>query len=404
MVDFQFVSGLNTIGGNIIDIRSDFGRVIFDYGEVSDPESGSLPDLSHTTENTAIFISHLHIDHIGSLKYVPKKVPIYMSQESYTLYNHLVEIGEELPIKASVYPVDYHKVKKIGDIKVTAKQSDHDIRGASAFFVETPDVKFIYSGDLRLTGNYPEFVEEWMEEANKFQADILLLEGTTFSFEEEREHVAEKELYAHWQELIRNTPSEIIFINPYIRNTERLLNLLKQTKAQGRCVVLEPKYAHLLKEIENYTDTYVLQDLDFEEAFEDRWVSLESIQNEPTKYVLQNSFENRSFMNRFNSGIYGHSNGEPLGDYDSRYEDLIKTIEANNFAFENLNSGGHATKEDLIKIAQIIDAKVTVPWHSFKPEALAEALSRSGIASMLPELDVVYSINRLNKVSSGENQ
>jgi ribonuclease J len=404
MVDFQFMSGLNTIGGNIIDICSERGRVIFDYGEILDPTTGSLPDLSSPTENTAIFISHLHIDHMGSLKFVPKEVPIYMSQASYDLYHQLVEVGEELPIEASIYSVDYQEVIEIGDIQVTAKQSDHDIRGASAFFVETPDVKFIYSGDVQLTGNDPESVEKWMEEANKFQPDILLLEGTTFSFEEEREHVPEKALYTYWQDLLKNNPLGIIFLNSYIRATERLLNLSKHAKASGRHMVLEPKYAHLLKEIENYNDTYVLQELDTEGTFKDRWISLAAIQKEPAQYVVQNSFEHRSLMDRFDSGIYGHSNGEPLGDYDERYEELLDTIETNHFVLENLNSGGHATQEDLIKIAQTVDAKVTIPWHSFKPEALAEALTRVGIVSMLPELDVVYSINRLNKVSLGEKQ
>ena len=270
MVDFQFMSGLNTIGGNIIDICSERGRVIFDYGEILDPTTGSLPDLSSPTENTAIFISHLHIDHIGSLKYVPKEVPIYMSQASYILYHQLVEVGEEFPIVASVYPIAYQETIEIGDIQVIAKQSDHDIRGASAFFVETPDVKFVYSGDVRLTGNDPESVEEWLEEANKFRPDLLLLEGTTFSFEEEREHVPEKALYIYWQELLKNNPLDVIFLNPYIRATERLLNLSKQAKAVGRDMVLEPQYAQLLKEIENYNDTYVLQELDAEGLFKDR--------------------------------------------------------------------------------------------------------------------------------------
>lgn len=168
MVDFQFMSGLNTIGGNILDIRSENGRLIFDYGEISDPKTGQLPDLSQPTENTAIFISHLHIDHVGSFKYIPKDIPIYMSQESYDLYKQLVKIGEELPIKANVYPMRYNDTIDIGDIVIMAKQSDHDIRGAFALFVETPDVKLIYSGDLRLTGNHPEYVKGWIQEAKGF--------------------------------------------------------------------------------------------------------------------------------------------------------------------------------------------------------------------------------------------
>src|SRR5690625_4223009 len=82
MVNFQFLSGLNTIGANIIDIQSNSGRIIFDYGEIFDSNLGRLPEWEDSIENTAIFISHLHIDHIGSLDQVPAEVPIYMSVDS----------------------------------------------------------------------------------------------------------------------------------------------------------------------------------------------------------------------------------------------------------------------------------------------------------------------------------
>lgn len=309
MVDFQFMSGLNTIGGNILDIRSENGRLIFDYGEISDPKTGQLPDLSQSTENTAIFISHLHIDHVGSFKYIPKDIPIYMSQESYDLYKQLVKIGEELSIEANVYPMRYNDTIDIGDIAITAKQSDHDIRGASALFVETPDVKLIYSGDLRLTGNHPEYVKGWIQEAKGFGADIFLLEGTTYSFDEERKEVSEKDLQFKWQQVLGENKEAIIFINTYIRDTVRLLHLAKAGALNHRAVVLEPKYAYLLDVLEEYTETLVLEELDTKKQFEKRWVNLETMQQNPSQYILQNSFEHRGFMEAFAGGVYGHSNG-----------------------------------------------------------------------------------------------
>lgn len=396
MVDFQFMSGLNTIGGNILDIRSENGRLIFDYGEISDPKTGQLPDLSQSTENTAIFISHLHIDHVGSFKYIPKDIPIYMSQESYDLYKQLVKIGEELSIEANVYPMRYNDTIDIGDIAITAKQSDHDIRGASALFVETPDVKLIYSGDLRLTGHHPEYVKSWIQEAKGFDADIFLLEGTAYSFDEERNEVSEKDLQFKWQQVLGENKDAIIFINTYIRDTVRLFHLAKAGALNHRTVVLEPKYAYLLDVLEEYTETLVLEELDTKKQFEKRWVNLETMQQNPGQYILQNSFEHRGFMEAFASGVYGHSNGEPLGDYDARYVDLVTSAEENQFEWMDLSAGGHATRKDLLKIAKEVDAKVTIPWHSFKPETLLEALAKEGLSTVLPERGIVYSLNKLN--------
>lgn len=397
MVDFQFMSGLNSIGGNIMDIRTDLGRIIFDYGEIPHPEAGKLPDLSQTPENTAIFISHLHIDHIGSFGFIPKDIPIYMSQESFDLYHLLVEIGEEKAIEATVHPVAYDEAVQIGDIKVTLKQSDHDIRGVSAFFVQTPDVKLINSGDVRLSGNHPEYVEKWLKDANAFEPDVFLLESTAFSFDEEREHVTEADLYEKWTNLLVDQKDAIIFINTYIRDTARLVHLAKIAQKNDRSIVLEPKYAYLLEKMENFTDSFVLEELDSAGEFEDRWISLETIQNNPGKYVLQNGYVNRELMEAFEHGFYAHSNGEPLGDYDPRYTDLMTLIEDSHFEFLKMGAGGHASKENLVKIAQAVDAKVTIPWHGFHPERLLKALAEAGLSTVLPSLDVMYSMNKTNK-------
>lgn len=394
MVDFQFMSGLNTIGGNILDIQTDLGRVIFDYGEITNSEMGELPDLSQAKENTAIFISHLHIDHVGSLRFVPKEIPIYMSEESYKLYGLLKEIGEEETILAKIYPVPYNAPIQTGDIQVTFKPSDHDIKGASALFVETPDVKLVYSGDFRLSGNNPEMVEKWADEAQTFKPDLFLIEGTTFSFEKDRVDVAEEELYVKWETLLKEQPQKMIFLNSYIRDTDRLVQFAKRAEKLNRKVVLEPKYAYLMEEMENYNETFVLKELDTKQQFQDRWITLDKLMENPEAYILQNSFDNRLFMQHFTGGIYGHSNGEPLGEYDPRYVSLIANVEENHFEWVDLNAGGHARKEDLIHIAQKVAAKLTIPWHSFYPEFLQQALAKVGLRTFLPSLGVVYSIHK----------
>lgn len=405
MVNFQFLSGLNTIGSNIIDIQAQSGRVIFDYGAIVDSESGGLADFEEETEDTAIFISHLHLDHTGSLQYVPKHIPIYMSRESYELYKAFVEVGESAPISAEIIPVDYGSTIRIGEINVTLKESDHDIKGVCAFFVQTPDIKLINSGDVRLTGNFPEKVKAWVEEAKDFQADLLLLEGTSFSFieeepvespdEEKVERIhSEPHLYEEWAKLLKENDTKVTFINTYIRNTDRLTRLSKQAFQQGKKMVLEPAYASILENIEGYTETLVLKELDKKKQFEDRWISMEEIVSNPEKYVLQNSIENISLIEPFSEGLYCHSNGEPLGDFDPRYEPFIQTIEKNNFEFKNFGTSGHANKEDLIWLAQEINAKTTIPWHSLYPEEFAKKLIEADLNTFLPQRDLIYGIQK----------
>ena len=398
MVNFQFLSGLNTIGANILDIQSDSGRVIFDYGEIMNPELGRLPEWGNPIEKTAIFISHLHIDHIGSFSQVPQEVPIYMSKDSYELYHLLLEIEEEKPIQAEVYPLDYGETKTIGDIKVTFKQSDHDIEGISSIFIETPDMKLIHSGDVRLTGNNPENVKQWVKEAEIFEPDIFLLEGTSYSFDDKAvENISEKHMYDKWHELVNQNSQEAILVNTYIRDTKRLKNLSQIVNESPRKMVLEPEFAYLLEEYLYYSNFYVLKELDSEERFKDQWVSVVDIKQNPGDYVLQNSFKNKSLIPLFKQGFYCHSNGEPLGDYDPAYQELEKILQDNELTFLDFNVSGHATKADLISIAKEVGATYTIPWHSLHPELLKDALEKAGLKTFLPEREINYSLEKLNQ-------
>lgn len=400
MISFQFLSGLNTIGANILDVQSETGRVIFDFGDTVGSDSGRLPDFENSIENTAIFISHLHIDHIGSLNQVPAEIPVFISKESYELYQLLVDIGEEVSVQASIYPLEYNVIQKVGDIELMFKKSDHDIKGASALFIQAPDVKLIHSGDVRLTGNYPENVEQWLEDAKAFEPDALLLEGTVFSFEDEPDHsdknISERHMYEKWHDLVNQNSQEAILVNTYIRDIDRLWHLSEIVKDSPRQMVIEPHFAYLLEQYLNYSDFFVLKKLDNEEYFKEQWIELSEVTHNPGNYVLQNSFSNKSLILLFKGGSYCHSNGEPLGDFDQRYQEFIKLIDDSQLNFLDYNVSGHASKEDLIKIAKSVDATYTIPWHSFKPESLKEVLEEEGLQTFLPQRDVQYSLEQLN--------
>src|SRR5699024_11925849 len=122
-------------------------------------------------------------------------------------------------------------------------------------------------------------------------------------------------MYDKWQNLLMNNQHEIIFINPYIRDVMRLVHLTMMTQSNNRKIVLEPKYAYLLEKYKEDSNFLVLKELDLQQQFKKNWITLKEIQSTPEKYVLQNSFENRTFMENFEGGVYCHSNGERLGDY-----------------------------------------------------------------------------------------
>lgn len=426
MSNFKIYSGIDSIGGNILQVSTDSARIITDFGlkkrdndlkhsrwseletTILQRELPAIPGVfpsdkiehmeeldSFDQENRpqAVLISHLHIDHMGGLKYLPKDLEVYMSTDSYKLYKELVAVGEETGIQATIKPVDYGQTVQIEDIQFTFHQSDHDVLGASAIFIQTPNLKMIHSGDLRLSGMNPDRVKAMVKAARDFEADILFIEGTSFSFDPDESEEDNKEGWASERDLLDHfaetlSQDKFLVINPYIRNIERLYHLNQRAVKAGRPIVWEPVFAKLIKAFYPDASLFELKDLAESEPGFDR-VSLEEVKSNPHQYVLHNTFDNLDLLQGI-SGLYLHMNGEPLGDYDSNYQRLIDFLNQHHFDFVSFGASGHAEREDLVEVAKKIDAGRTVAWHTFEPEIYDQALKNAGIETFAPSYNQSY--------------
>ncbi|EMR07326.1 Ribonuclease J 1 [Bhargavaea cecembensis DSE10] len=427
MTRYRFWGGLDTIGGNIVEILTGQARVICDFGLSFSGEAANHPDGMPLTEQliidgslpaipglydtegfrsdaagtvhekmpqTAIFISHLHLDHMGGLPHLPEGTNVYLSKEAYRLYSILVEAGEEQPARVSLSPVGDNETVTVGDIRVTFKASDHDTPGSSALFIETDDMKLIHSGDLRLTGNRPENVISWVKEAERWQPDVLMLEGTSYSSDRTDNQSAspatEKELIKSLETLLRDETEAIVFINPYIRNIERMKDVAEAAERSGRMMVFEEPYARVLKTFHPDLQLAVLKETVIGDAISEKTIPLHELSEHPGRFVLQNSYPNIRFVEEFDWGIYCHSNGEPLGTYDPRYADMLARLEKHHFRFTEMGTSGHAGQMDLIAIAEVIGAGVTVPWHTLRPQVFHQELQLADVPTFLPKAQVWY--------------
>lgn len=413
---------MDTIGGNILQVSTDQARILTDFGlkaarnivegttctqleksivqeELPAIEGifsqkdimhmESLEPIDQEQRAQAVLISHLHIDHMGALKYLPEQVSVYMSKDSHRLYQELITIGEESKISARIKGLDYGQWENIGNINFAFFESDHDIKGASAVFIETPDLKLIHSGDLRLTGMSPEKVKNMVQLANKFDPDLLFLEATSYSFDKDTQEVEDKEKdWSSEQELldgferILKSSDELFVINPYSRNVERMYHLNQRALKVGRQIIWEPAFSHLIQCF--YPDASVADLAELSgSTTSGKKVSLDEVRANPHKYVLHNSFKNRHLLSGL-QGTYLHMNGEPLGDFDSNYDLLMDYLEKIKMTYRRFGASGHASRDDLIEVAKGIGARYTVSWHSFQPGLFEKALRNNNLQTIKP--------------------
>ena len=415
-----FHNGILTIGGTIIEIAYEDSRIFFDFGSEYDPASPHQPkDLQDLLDmnlvpyldnmfdpsielkgyeskedkfkDTAVFLSHVHLDHSKIINYLNPSVPLYMLEGTKSLLNTLNINNDFLfPLHnqgesnvREINGVKENEVVQVGKIKVKVMPVDHDAYGASGLLIETPDLVISYTGDIRLHGYRKDATLNFCKESEN--CDVLLIEGVTVSFQELNEDARvpedenEPNLIEKINNIVRENPNRQMTFNYYISNIERILNIIK---TNPRTVVLDAYYSYVLKHATGYQSYYYqLDDKDYglDKNYEVEFEKL--LQDEGSYFWQLDTLAIEHFDRLKENGIYIHSNATPLGDFDPKYAPFVKRFEDNNIEFKLVGCSGHAYPFNLIEIIDLIKPKLLIPIHSHHPERL---YNKSGDV-LLPE-------------------
>lgn len=448
----RFWSGLKTIGGTIVSVEYENSRVIFDFGLYYNPAENfsaavktrynslvedyinlnkipaingiySRKDLRNLANivsaeederNTAVLISHLHLDHIGAMGLISASIPVFMTEDSLELYKAFEEVGEGVFGHREYSSLKYDEALTIADIKVTAVQLDHDIIGACGFFIETPDIKIVYSGDLRLHGKHSERTRDFARKAHSFAPNLLLMEGTMINTEKHSKKVKSScELNGiNTEEQVKEMfirkfqkASDLIIINTSERNLERIVDIIEAAEISGRKIVLEPETAYLIANLTDKRNFFIYKSDELKTHLENgtaaEWanrlmegystLSYNDINLNPKEYIVQNSFRNLMELLDLNLkfSVYIHSNAVPLGEYDPDLERLLSFLRKFKVEYEYIGTPGHALHSNLKCIIDEIKPKILIPLHSFYPEKLYPEYK----VQFLPEYNSEYIMN-----------
>lgn len=457
--EIKFYGGLNTIGGVVMSIVYGKERLLLEMGTAYNPASDMfdgfvLNRIDHYLEDelklrraplvdglyskkylknydlissedsdlhTSIFITHMHLDHMSCMGLAGDEVDIYLSEPAKRLEEALETVNKGVKTLRTVgyKTLDPNHIYQLGDIRLTPYLLNDKSYQDYSFYIETPDLKLHYTGDLLLHGDYVDEVWKEMEDIRSKNVDVLVVDCTTFMDstmkmlygDENHPIIGHKELP---QGMLNKSmvddalcaqlasKSGLCVFNYYEREMEDVMKFMKMADKTNRTICFEPETAYLIWKFFGKPVNIYIPDFDgyntewFKELTENNPViSKKDIFEQPSRYLIQTTYAH--IMELFDlpnqDACYLHSGGTPIGAYDPAYQNMLRIIEKAGFAHINFfmnNYFTHAYPPQAQYYVDQIDALVTIPSHGYNPERMNAAPGRE---RLLPELNKTYIFN-----------
>lgn len=439
-------TGLYTIGGVICSVEYGEDRVIFEMGSAYDPRTdvydgivlprskawvrdairtkkippihglyrkedlAGFMDLISAEEsklNTAVFITHLHLDHMAGMGMIAPQIPVYLHEKAEIIERALEKTGEGIPTLEREYqPFQAGGPVSVGEITVLPLMTSDRSYKQFAFFITTPGGSIHWTGDFSLHGDEADLTFKIMEYLKSQDVDVLLCDTTGFmddillqmcdSTDPEKIRPS-KEIPPGMldskdvnQELLSILESQqgLCIFNYYQREMEEALKFMDWAEKVNRICVFEPDAAYIVHKFygiqpnifipdsERYPEDQSLQPDWLKEIFENaKIISREDIYKHPGAYLLQNSYKHilELFDLPAEEGAYLHAGGMPIGSFDPAYENLMRIIgrtEFNYITFFSKHYFGHGYPPQVKYFVDQVDPKILIPCHGLNPERL----------------------------------
>lgn len=253
--------GANQIGGNCIEVSSCNARIIFDIGDelpeinstqVNERTVPNVPDLfveTSKTENSidAIFISHMHGDHIGLIDRITSNISVYIGQYAFQIWSTIQEFTNQ---PQTINPIIYLSNEApitIKDITITPFLIDHSAFDAYSFLIECDGERCFYTGDFRNHGFAKKYTAAIQSNPLLKNIDKLLIEGTNLY---KNEYVAESEFGISERAVVimKNTTGNV-FVLQSSANIARIQAIYNAAKRAKRILLVDIFTANILNKL-----------------------------------------------------------------------------------------------------------------------------------------------------------
>jgi ribonuclease J len=279
--------GANEIGGNLILVESKNTKLVLDCGIAIVNQEGKtnysnetkrkentpervknlmnrkiLPEIKglfNDGENTknidAVFITHSHIDHYASLKFIRNDIPVYMGSVSEIFLDASLRFNisngiKKDNIKLIENELNEKKNIEIGDFIIEPVQMDHSILDSKGYYIKekTTGKNLFYTGDFRIQD---------LKTLDKFKEnnpDCLITEGTKIKKDNEANDSlkTEEDVMKKISEDLKNNKNKFAFAVLSGQNIERLLSFYQAAINNNYRFVIDGYIAYILYKLDLY--------------------------------------------------------------------------------------------------------------------------------------------------------
>jgi ribonuclease J len=351
----------------------------------------------------AALISHSHQDHYGLMTLLPQQTPIYIGELGKSFIDVTqIFLGKEIQ-EREYRNFQAWKSFQIGDFTITPYLMDHSAADAYAFLIEAEGKRLFYSGDLRSHGRKGQLFDNLIKRPIR-DIDLLFLEGTMLHRNNDQfpdETAVENTIFETIQQ-----QKNISFLLSSSQNIDRIVSAFRACRRSGKILVIDIYTAWVLEQLRQITENTPAMDWpevrvfakyghdetlkanpeyfgDFRKRLYLHRVMRDELYATPSSFLYFGKMSDFRRINKFKNAaapvnvIYsqwlGYIDGKHAGQFGSDKISAFRSDPAINFVYAH--TSGHATAEDLHKLAEALGPKMLVPVHTESPEDFEKMFS-----------------------------
>lgn len=426
VAEITFHGGVGEIGGNKIFL-SDKGTGIFlDFGKNFEKENSffrypylapreekhllslnilpALPglyknDAQENTQVDGVLLTHGHADHADYVRYLKSDIELFCSELTREIIiardlsspTHSVEYaiakltqkkGEEIFYK--INPLAAAKTQEIGNMKVTALETDHSIPGSCGYLITGSGFSLAYTGDLRFHGSRKDASDKFVKEAAKLKPDGLIIEGTNIVNAKVN---TESDVRTKAGELVSKSQN-LVLVSFSLADFDRMNTFYDIAKNTGRKLVIPMKLAFMVSRLSSKMKTIDLNDPDvyiycreksttyeWEKEVLNKYSNVKScidVEKEQAKLLMVASFYDMNEMCEIKprtGSLFIESQSEPFNEeMEIDHDKLLNWLECYGLPLFNIHSSGHAFPHELKEAIARISPKKVFLVHTERPK------------------------------------